>query len=321
MSSLLVGAGCASAPKREPQPKDADLITSRDLLACVPGAGLAWVVRARLREIAAAPELLGFVAATFPAAKLDAFAESHGGVDLRQVKELVVADYGDATLYAARGVLDPARIEATFQRRGEIEGRGVDLQHPPIVRTFGNVGDTRVQLATFGREAVALEVGRFGPLRAFEAFAEGKLKRARPAVAQEPLVALMDPARLPAGEVIALAPGPFTGEWKRGLGGLLGASTAAGVSFTLAGKIVRVRLVLLGAFGNDAPAAADRLSAATNVLCQNPFGRLLGLDTPAEPAAVTGAADALSWSAAFQLEKLGAGIHTALDAQISEIMR
>jgi len=318
-SSVLVA--CGSAPKTPPAPKDQALRTSTDLLGCVPGSGLHWVVRAKLRDIAAAPELVGVLATIFPEDKLSAFAESHGGVDLRQVKELVVADYGDATLYAARGVFDPARIESTFQRRGEVEGRGVDLQHPPVVRTFGNVGDTRVQVATFGRDAVALEAGRFGPLRAFEAFAEGKLKRAKPAIAQDAFAPLMDGKRLPSGEVLALAAGPFEGEWRGGLGGLLGACTAAGLSFALAGKLIRVRLVLLGAFGTDAPAAAERLSAATNVICQNALGRLLGLDAPAEPPVVTPAADSLTWGAAFQIDKLGSGIHTALDAQIREIMR
>ncbi len=326
LSSVLGGAfalgglnGCASAPKPQPAQPDQDLVTNRDLLACVSGSGLRWVVRAKLREIAAAPELAGALAEIFPEARLSAFAEAHGGVDLRQMKELVVADYGDATLYAARGVFDPARIEAALQRRGEVEGRAVDLLHPPIMRTFGNVGDTRVQLATFGREAVALEAGRFGPLRAFEAFSEGKLKRSRPAIAQEPLVGLE--MRLPPGELYALAPGPFEGEWKGALGGLLGACTGAGLSVALAGKTLRVRLVLLGAFGNDAPAAAERLSAATNVICHNALGRLLGLDAPAEPPTVSGAADALTWGAAFQVDKLGGGIHTALDAHISEIMR
>ncbi len=327
LSSALGGAlalsgldGCASAPKPQPAQPDQDLVTNRDLLACVSGSGLRWVIRAKLREIAAAPQLAGVLAEIFPEARLSAFAAAHGGVDLRQLKELVVADYGDATLYAARGVFDPARIEAALQRRGEIEGRAVDLAHPPIVRAFGNVGDTRVQLATFGREAVALEAGRFGPLRAFEAFSEGKLKRSRPAIAQEPLVGLAE-RRLPPGELLALAPGPFEGEWKGALGGLLGACTGAGLSVALAGKTLRVRLVLLGAFGNDAPAAAERLSAATNVICQNALGRLLGLDAPVEPPTVSAAADALTWGAAFQVEKLGAGIHTALDAHISEIMR
>ena len=318
--SGLSGTGCASAPKPPPAPPDQDLVTNHDLLACVSGTGLRWMLRAKLREIAAAPELAAVLADIFPEARLRSFAETHGGVDLRQVKELVVADHGDATLYAVRGVFDPARIEATLQRRGEVEGRAVDLSHPSIIRTFGAVGDTRVQLATFGREALALEVGRFGPLRAFEAFAVGKLKRSKPAIAQEPLSALIT-HHLPPAELLALAPGPFEGEWKGALGGLLGACTAAGISIALAGSMLRVRLVLLGAFGRNAPAAAERLSAATNVICQSALGRLLGLDTPTEAATVTADADALTWGATFQVEKLGTGIHTALDAQISEIMR
>jgi hypothetical protein len=278
-------------------------------------------MKVKLREVAAAAELTAPLAVLFPEARLTAFADAHGGVDLRQVKELVVADYGDATLYAARGLFDPARIEAAFAKRAEVEGRAQDLARPPIVRAFGSVGDARVQVATFGRHAVALEAGRFGPLRAFEAFAQGKLKRARPAVLQEPLLGLAEGTRLPPGELLALAPGPFQGEWKGALGGLLGACTAAGLCVAVAGKSLRLRLVLLGAFGTDAPAAGERLSAATNVLCQNALGRLLGLDAPTEPPAVTVAADSLTWGAAFQTEKLGTGVHAALDAHIGEIMR
>jgi hypothetical protein len=320
MAAVLSFAACGGKPPpKDGAPPPLDLVSSHDLLSCVPGAGLRWVLRARLREIAQAPGLVAPLADIFPEQRLSDFAAAHGGIDLRQAHELIAAQYTDASLYGVRALVDPGKIEATFARRGEIEGRGQDLASPSVVRVFGNVGDARVQLATFGRDAVALETGKLGPLRAFEAFAMKKLHRAKPAIESEPLARLLP--MLGDAHVVALAPGPFTEEWESGLGGLLRGSTAAGVAARADATDVVVTLVLAGAWGADADAAAGRLSAATNVIAQSAFGRLLGLDAPTRPPRVTAAPDALAFTAAFSAERAALGLHRALDAQISDIMK
>jgi hypothetical protein len=315
----LAACGGKSPPPKESGPPPLDLVSSHDLLACVPGAGLKWVVRARLREIAQAPGLVAPLAQVFPEERLAAFAAAHGGVDLRQAHELIVAEYTDASLYAVRALLDPGKLEATLAKRGEIEGRGQDLASPPVVRVFGNVGALRVQLATFGRDAVALEAGKLGPLRAFEAFAMKKLHRAKPAVEAEPLVRVLP--LLGDAHVVALAPGPFDETWESGLGGLLKGSTAAGLGARAEGTDIALKLVLAGAWGTDAGAAGGRLSAATNVIAQSAFGRLLGLDAPTRPFRVEAGPEALVLTASFSAEKVSLGLHRALDAQISDIMK
>ena len=118
-------------------------------------------------------------------------------------------------------------------------------------------------MCTFGREAFALEEGRFGPLRVAAAYAEGKLKKAKPALRAEPLSRAV--GLLGEGSVARFfASGPFEGEWSAALGGLLRAATgvAVGARTTRApaakGGLV-VTAVVLGEYGHAEEDAARRL--------------------------------------------------------------
>ena len=121
----------------------------------------------------------------------------------------------------------------------------------------------------------------------------------------------------------AFAPGPFEGEIAQGLGGLMRASTAVGVSMKFAGAPAKlaIRIVLTGAWGKDAPAAAERLAAAVHVVSESPFGRLLGLDHPVVSPEVHAMDEALVIEVTIDGAVLARGLHDALDAEISEIMR
>ena len=317
----LIGSACTGAKPAPsaPETQMIDLVTRTSVLACVPGAGLSWVFRARLREIQEAPELVGPLAAIFTEPHVRAFAASNGGLDPREIKEYVVAQYTDATLYAARTIVDPARVEASFKQRGEIEGRGVDLQSPSVVRLFGSVHDKRVQLATLGRDAVACEVGRFGPLRAFEAFAMRKLHRAKPAIETEPLATLLP--QLEDAHAVALAPAPFDATALGGLGGLLAGATAAGVGARVDGRNLHIKVVLSGAWEDDAPAASKRLAAAIDGISQSSLGRLTGLDSPTRPVELAASSNAIAWSAAFSVSTITVGLQSAVDLQTIEIMK
>ena len=55
-----------------------------------------------------------------------------------------------------------------------------------------------------------------------------------------------------------------------------------------------IAVVLLGAWGNDAQAAADRLLAAFGVLADSGIGRLLGVRSPVAPARVRASPEALT---------------------------
>jgi hypothetical protein len=168
---------------------------------------------------------------------------------------------------------------------------------------------------------VALEQGRAGPIRAAEAFAQGKLHRASPALRGGPLVRAVQ--LVGDAPVRAFAPGPFEGELAQGLGGLMRASTAVGVSAAFVGPPAKIRLVivLMGGWGKDANAASERLAAAAHVVSDSAFGRLLGLDHPVTSPQVRGTDEALIIEVTLDGTAMARGLHDALDAEIGDIMR
>lgn len=318
--SLLLLAGCARAahPAAALAPESLALDRAADL---APAAGLSFLLDARLRELFASPALIPALALVLPAARLDAFAMRHGGVDLRSVQELAIAGYPEATLAIARVVLDPARVERAFIARAfSVEGRALE---GPIIRTWGTVGGSRQQLAILGHEAVALEQGRFGPLRAAEYFARRRLKRSRPALRTEPLAQVA--ALLGDAPLLAFAPGPFVGGAGRGLAGLLAGATAVGGAATPGERdpdgAVAFRFVVTGAWGADAPAATDRLRAAFDVLANDPLGRLLGAHRPIEAPHVSGDAEGVRLDVTLDALLLGKGLSDATGATMEEVMR
>ncbi len=216
-------------------------------------------------------------------------------MDLRRAEQVAVAGYERATLGLARLPVDPWRVEAAFAARARsVEGRAVERG---VTRLWGTVGDEREQVALFAGQGLGIERGGFGPLQAAIYFAQGRLRRSLPALRAEPLAGMA--ARLGEGPLRGFAPGPFEADWATGLGGLLGAATALGVRLRAADRaadrdqtavgaaggtagVLAVRLVLTGAWGADAPAAAERLAAAFQVLAEDPLGRLTGLSHPVD---------------------------------------
>ena len=227
--------GCASPPRASTPPAAATADSQRlqldPLAAIAPGAGLEWLADARPGALLADEEAAAQVARLFPEAAAARFSARYGGVDPRRAAEIVLAGYEGTLFGAARLAVAPAAIEAAFERRArEVEGRA---QSQSVVRFWGTVEGAREQVAVFGHEGVAIEHGQLGPLRAAEFFARGKLRRARPAIDAEPLSALFvrlnDPAQPPSSLTFS-APGPFDEPWASGVGGLLRATTAAGVA-------------------------------------------------------------------------------------------
>jgi hypothetical protein len=319
--AVALGLGCASkAPAPKPPPVPLHLEPACDL---APGAGLSWIVELRPRAIAQIPDLIPAIALVVPEPRLDTFMKAHGGVDLRQVKELCVASYARASLAIALVPLRPDALEAAFEASATSTVRRTILaQRPPVVRLTATTAGEPRQLVVFGREAAVLERGEPGPLRAAEAFAFGRLKRASPALTSAALRRASEVLGA-TPEVRAFAPGPFEGEAAGGLGGLLRAATAVGVSarWTGEGPKVAVRVVVTGAWGDDAPRAAERLAAAVHVLSESAAGRLFGLDHPARAPSVHVEPEALVLDAVLDADLLARGIHDAVDADVAEIMR
>ena len=324
LTTALVTSASGCGPKPIPSPPASPPVPLHLDSACelAPSAGVEWVVDAKPRALAEIPDLIPVIGLVVPEARFATFAATHGGIDVRQITDLCVAKYKDSILTVARSPLDPMRVEREFsQRVTHPGGRSVDVVNPPVVRVWGEVNGEAQQLVLFAREVVALEQGRAGPVRAAESFALGKLRRAAP-VLRGPAVA---PAvrRIGDAPVRAFAAGPFEGEIAQGLGGLMRASTAVGVSarFVRAPAQVAVRIVLTGAWGKDAHAAAERLAAAVNVVAESPFGRLLGLNHPLAGPHVRGEDDALSVEVTLDAAAVARGLHDALDAEIGDIMR
>jgi len=309
-------AGCGAGDGSRAEAPHAEPWKLEPLVGLAPAAGLVWLVDVRLHELLAVPALAAATELVVPAARLDAFAERHGGVDLRRVSELVVADYDGSTLALARTDVQPARVEAAFAARAiAVEGRAVE---GGVTRFWGSIGREREQVAVFGARAVGLERGRFGPLRAAIYFALGKLKRAQPALAADPLARAA--ALLGDAPARAFAPGPFTGAWGAGLGGILAGTTAVAISATPSAGAVAFRVLLTGAWGADAAAAAARLASSFQLLANDALGRLLGVDHPREEPKVSGDAEALRLEVVVDADVLFRGLHAATDARIGEIM-
>jgi hypothetical protein len=318
-SGLATGCGSKKPPVPPPPPIPLHLEPACDL---APSAGLSWIVEAKPRAIAEIPELIPAIALVLPEDRLQMFTASHGGIDLRQTKDLCVARYKDSLLSIARVPLDGEKVAASFESRtAKPAPRTLLAPNPRVLKMTGEVDGEPQHLLIFGNEAAAIEQGKPGPLRAVEAFAFGKLKRAAPA--------LRGVALLKAAEVLGdtpvrvFAPGPFEGETANGLGGLLRAATAVAGSARWTGTAsnIAMRIAVIGAWGNDAAAASERLGAAAHVLAESPTGHLFGLHHPIQGPVVRADGDALILDVTVDGAALARGLHDAVDADVMEMMR
>jgi hypothetical protein len=322
VAAIAVTCGCAHPQEpAAPAPSPLHLAPLTDL---APAASLSWLIDVRPRVLSLDGRVAGALARVFPDERLKAFARVSGGVDLRETDELVAATYPSATLWLAHQFLEPKRVEDAFRVRAvRVEGRVVEGPtgdpRASIIRLWGLTGTEREQMIIFGFDAVGLERGRFGPLRAAELFAEGKLKRASPALHAEPLSRVAD--LLGDAPVRGFAPGPFTGELQQAAGGLLGASTAVGAAARVVdGPGVAIHAVLLGAWGADAGLAADRLRAVFDVAAASGIGRLLGLSHCTAGPTVASSSEALTLDFTLDANALAEGLRAATGAEVSEIM-
>ena len=286
-ASVALVVACGAPAKSPPPAPPLHLSPTTDL---APAADLVWLVDAKPRAIFSRVDAAHVIAEIAGDAQFRHFQAENAGIDPRELEEFVVAKYPKTTLFLARGTLDPARIEQTFSKTIDVEGRGVDRNADAlgtITRAWGTTSSNeREQIAIFGREVVAVEQGQFGPLRTAELFAEERLKRASPALRTDPLAQAA--ARFSDAQLVAYAAGPFEDAWKHALGGLLAAATAAAVAVRFVdsdhghdGDRMAITIALYGSWGRDADAAESRLSAAIHLIQESAIGKLCGVDHPA----------------------------------------
>jgi hypothetical protein len=311
------------------------------LVALAPAAGLDSLVDARPRELLAHPEILPLVTQVIPESELRTFAARHGGVDPRQLVDLVVASYGTTTLVLAQGDFDPARLERAFsERTTSVTSRTIDRPGGPlstILRLEGATSDRsdpndRLAVVFFGRQIAGVELharaGRVGPLRVSELFALHKLQRAHPALDSPPL----DVAAQALGDapLRVFFPGPFEGESAKGLAGLLQAATAVAIAVRphVADRsdpndrpLVDLTIDLFGAWNADADTAGQRFAAALESISRSDLGRLCGLHEPVRGPILKTTPTMLSVYAVIDAARVASGLRAATGSQIEEIMK
>ncbi len=282
-----------------------------------PAAGLSWVVDAKPRAVAEIPDLIPAIALVLPEERLGAFTKAHGGIDLRQIQDLCVARYKDALLTVARVPLDPERIAAAFEERAtSTVTRAFLAPNPRVTRLSAEIDAEPRQLLVFGRESVAEERGKPGPLRAAEAFAFGKLKKAAPALRGAALQRMTEvlgdkaPVRI-------FAPGPFEGGdrdwawWPLAGGHRRGCVSSVGGHRDEHRGSRRAHRGL----GRGRPAAAERFGAAAHVISESALGHLLDFTNRSRRLPVRVEPDALVLDAVIDGAALARGIHDAVDAR------
>jgi hypothetical protein len=299
------------------------------LVDLAPAAGLDMLVDARPRELLAHAELVPLLAMVIPDVEFRTFASRHGGVDPRQLEDLVVGTYGESTLVLGLGDFDPPSLERAFSdRTTRVTMRSIDRRAGPlsgIVRLEGAPEADHLTLVMFGRRALGLEThavaGRAGPLRVSELFAMNRLERAKPALHASPL----DQTTRVVGDapVRIFFPGPFEGEAGKGLAGLLRAATAVTIAIRLAETtdVLDVTVSLFGAWNDDAPIAGQRFAAAVENITRSDLGRLCGWHEPIRGPDLTTSPTILTVSARIDALKLARGARAATRGQIEEIMK
>lgn len=317
------------------------------LSSLVPAAGLRWVLLASPRDLLGVPWIPPLVDVAVSGARFDRFTKATG-IDLRAIPEAVVTSTAspaaaspagasppaaappaaappssdEVTFYLVRHGSDAALVERSFRARlTSGEKRSVD--RPDLVRVSGKIGGASHTAVFLGPEVAGFQDGGSasrGPARIAALYAEGKLQKAVPALAAEPLRSLA--ARLGKAELLAFAPGPFEGDVARGLRGLLGAATAVGAALrpTLR-QSFQVTIAVAGDFSTSANPASQELRAAWNELAASSLGHLLGLDAPVAAALVMPAPDALMLSVELSGRLLAEGLAKATASRVEDIFR
>ncbi len=321
LAALALLSGCG--PKTPAAAPKGTALALSSASALVSAANVVWFLELAPRAFFAHAQLGPATAILIPADRFEAFRTRHGGIDLRQIDELVIAKYPKTELTLARVSFDPVRVEASFKERViGVEGRAIDPATPDVTRLWGEAHSERTQLAMFGHELVAVERGQVGAIRISELFARGTLKRSLPVLRAEPFARAR--ALLGASDARIFAPGPFEGEWQKALGGLLRATTAVAGGVRVreeAGRaVLDARMVLLGSWGGDEEAAV-RLAAGIDVILSTGFAKLIGVSKPVQAPKVTREADALVVDGSWDAMTLAKGLHDAVDAEVSEIFQ
>ncbi len=322
--ALALAACQPPEPSQPVKPMLPPLKTER-LEDLATGAGLVWMVRARPRDVAATPFLIPAIGRIVPEQNFDKF-KGRVGLDPRQVTEVLLLRYGpalsDAEAQIARHGEPVAELERRFfARLSDDPTRRED--RPDVVRIDGIIGRSPHVFSRIGKDVVVFQQGgdvARGPARIAGLYAMGKLAKARPLLADEPLKSLI--ARFGSAPVVAASVGPFSDEWKKAARGLLEVSTGvAAAARPTARENVGLALAIAGEFGAEANKASELLLASWDDVALSTMGHLLGLDKPVEKPVVAADKGVVALHVEVEPNRLAEGLRALAEHDLEAIMK
>jgi hypothetical protein len=313
--STALASGCGADRPAGPATPAAGETELHDgpLTDYVPAAGLRWLAVAQLDDLAKSKELAPSLELLFPKQRVDAFRDG-SGIDLRDTPEAMAAGFDFATVYAAR-TDRVAVVEEKFATRVVTDPK-ITSPHPLLRAITGLVGSKPETLLTFDQRWVMVSVGSRTPIKVAALFATKRLKKTVPALSGAALSDLPD--SLHAAPLRIYAPGPFEGAWTRGAASILASAIAVGVAAEPApDQTLRLTIHVAGAWTDIDD--KSRLAAAWTGLAEDPLGRLLSLDEPAESPEFSSTPELLTLKVRLRAGPLAQGLRAAVVAEVDEI--
>jgi hypothetical protein len=311
--ALVVSTACGASPARPEEPgASPGAATARkpplslgELHELVPAAGLRYLVEGSPRKIWDNPRLHAALDDLFPDPKLDGFA-ARTDVDLRKLESAVVAGFDLGTLYLGK-CADSCGPGARVRFVERLGGKEIVTRRdtePEAVMVKGTLDGEPVGFIDMGHVSLA--------------YALGKLKKTPSALRGAALSTLPDLGR--DRLVTFYAPGPFEGEWTKGLRGLLSAALAVAITVEPADdEYLRFTVVMSGDFSADGQAALDELERAFREIAASSTGKLFAFE---RARSIRGSFNPqyLTLSVELPLSPLVSGLRAAVIADVWEIL-
>jgi len=283
--ALLAGAvalpACGATPAAvapTPSPVLPPALRLPPLPDLVTGASLSWLLIARPKTFTAVPAIDAALRRLVPDNRRELFRRV-SGIQLDRIEHLVVAAYPESTLFIVDGVADPLEAERLYRERLMSAVTRSERRYDLVLLRGKSASGTRRSLAAMGANVVAIEAGGWLHTKVAALYAEGRLKRTPRALELPDVRLLVD--RFGDAPLTAFAPGPFEGEWRSALHGVLGVCTAIGASVRLGeGTAADVDFAFCGDWDGGMDQTLDRLVRSWDDIAQSSFGRLTGLSEP-----------------------------------------
>ncbi|MBI2393471.1 MAG: hypothetical protein HYV09_28075 [Deltaproteobacteria bacterium] len=316
----LVIAGCGGPKPAAPRPELPPLATT-SLGAIAQGPGARWAIVGSPKAVFGGP-FGPRVDKIVPKQGLDKL-QARLGFDLRATPRALMIGYAATTFYAARlpdGTAPSSALDA-FDKR-VLPPKGKATPRPDLVRLWGSMpsgvrGSAAGMWSSLG-DAIVGEGGRLGPVLASMALATGKRAPERAITADKtfgPLLSWAEPAEI--GVVVRCPLAESLGGVPEGKNVLLQECFGVGLTLRPApGGKLGIAARVTGAWGKDAPAAAEAMRATFASVAESDLGRVLGL-RDAQPT-VKATADAVDGELVVDADVFATGLRRVLAAEIDD---